>query len=89
MSAAVVASFIIQLIGFDFVVARDIETDDLVRLAVVDLSPVSLAASTVPSLPDLSKVDDRDGAEARRRLRARVAAALDADGRVSAAAREL
>jgi hypothetical protein len=51
---------IMQLIGFDFVVARDIETDDLVRLAVVDLNPVSPkpvspAPSTVPSLPDLSK----------------------------------
>ena len=57
-----------QLIGFDFVVARDIETDDLVRLAVVDLNPVSLAPSPVPSLPDLSKVDDRDWGEARRRL---------------------
>jgi hypothetical protein len=31
-----------------FVVARDIETDDLVRLAVADLNPVSLAPSTVP-----------------------------------------
>jgi hypothetical protein len=30
---------IMQLIGFDFVVARDIETDDLVRLAVVDPTP--------------------------------------------------
>src|ERR1019366_1507827 len=57
-----------QLIGFDFVVARDIETDDLVRLAVVDLNPVSLTPSPVSSLPDLSKVDDRDWAEARRRL---------------------
>src|SRR5450631_3040711 len=47
---------IMQLIGFDFVVARDIETDDLVRLAVVDLNPVSPAPSPVPSLPDLSKV---------------------------------
>jgi hypothetical protein len=28
-----------QLIGFDFVVARDIETDDMVRLAVVDPQP--------------------------------------------------
>jgi hypothetical protein len=59
---------IMQLIGFDFVVARDIETDDLVRLAVVDLNPVSPAPSPVPSLPDLRKVDDRDWAEARRRL---------------------
>jgi transposase len=59
---------IMQLIGFDFVVARDIETDELVRLAVVDLNPVSPAPSTVPSLSDLSKVDDRDWAEARRRL---------------------
>src|SRR5450755_3929313 len=57
-----------QLIGFDFVVARNIETDDLVRLAVVYLNPISLAPSPVPSLPDLSKVDDRDWAEARRRL---------------------
>jgi hypothetical protein len=39
---------IMQLIGFDFVVACDIETDDLVRLAVADLNPVSLAPSTVP-----------------------------------------
>jgi hypothetical protein len=30
---------IMQLIGFDFVVARDFETDDMVRLAVVDLNP--------------------------------------------------
>jgi putative transposase len=59
---------IMQLIGFDFVVARDIESDELVRLAVVDLNPVSPAPSTVPSLPDLTKVDDRDWAEARRRL---------------------
>jgi hypothetical protein len=59
---------IMQRVGFDFVVASDVETDDLVRLAVVDLYPVSLAPSTVPSLPDLSKVDDRDWAEARRRL---------------------
>jgi hypothetical protein len=36
-------------IGFDFVVARDIETDDLVRLAVVDLNPVLLAPSAVGS----------------------------------------
>ena len=59
---------IMQLIGFDFVVARDIETDDLVRLAVVDLNPISPVPSPEPSLPDLSKVDDRDWAEARRRL---------------------
>jgi hypothetical protein len=59
---------IMQLIGFDFVVARDIETDELVRLAVVDLNPVSPAPSTEPPLPDLSKVDDRDWAEARQRL---------------------
>src|SRR5450755_2402821 len=59
---------IMQLIGFDFVVARVIDTDELVRLAVVDLNPVSPAPSTVPSLPDLTKVDDRDWAEARRRL---------------------
>jgi putative transposase len=61
-------SIIMQLIGFDFVVARDIETDDLVQLAVVDRNPVSPAPSNVPSLPDLTKVDDRDWAEARRRL---------------------
>jgi hypothetical protein len=33
---------IMQPVGFDFVVARDVETDDLFRLAVVDLNPVSL-----------------------------------------------
>jgi hypothetical protein len=57
-----------QRIGFDYVVARDIETDDLVRLAVVDLDPVSPAPAPVPALPDLAKVDDRDWAEARLRL---------------------
>jgi hypothetical protein len=55
---------IMQLIGFDFVVVRDSETDDPVRLDVADLNPVSPAPSTVPSLPDLTKVDDRDWAEA-------------------------
>jgi hypothetical protein len=59
---------IMQLIGFEFVVARDIETDDLVRLAVVDLNPISPAPSPEPPLPDLTKVDDRDWAEARRRF---------------------
>jgi hypothetical protein len=49
-----------EVIGFDFFVARDIETDDLVRAAVVDLNPVSPSPSAVPSLPDLTKVDDRD-----------------------------
>jgi len=39
---------IMQLMVSYFVVARDIETDDLVRLAVADLNPVSLAPSTVP-----------------------------------------
>jgi putative transposase len=42
---------------------------DLVRLAVVDLNPVSPAPSTVASsLPDFTKVADRDWGEARRRL---------------------
>ncbi len=59
---------IMQLIGFDFVVARNIETDDLVRLAVVDLNPISPAPSPEPPLPDLTKIDDRDWGEARRRL---------------------
>jgi hypothetical protein len=36
---------IMQRIGFDFVVARDIQTDELVRLAVADLNPVSPAAA--------------------------------------------
>jgi hypothetical protein len=70
---------IMQLIGFDFVVARDIETDEPVRPAVVDLNPVSPAPSTVPSLPNLSKVDDRDWAEARRRLNL-IAPLLDGTG---------
>jgi len=59
---------IMQRIGFDYVVARDIETDDLVRLAVVDLNPVSPVPAPVPALPDLTKVVDRDWGEARRRL---------------------
>lgn len=59
---------IMQLIGFDYVVARDIETDDLVRLAVVDLNAISAVPSTVAALPNLSKVSDRDWAGARRRL---------------------
>jgi hypothetical protein len=51
---------IMQFIGFDFVVARNIETAELVRLAVVDLNPVSPAPSSVPALPDLTEVDDRE-----------------------------
>jgi len=36
-----------QLIGFDHVVARDIETDDLVRLAVVDLNVEEIVKQTI------------------------------------------
>lgn len=59
---------VMQLIGFDMVVARDVETNDLVRLPVVDLDPVSVVPPVAPLQPDLAKLPDRDWAEARRRL---------------------
>ncbi len=57
-----------QLLGFDLVVARDVETQELRRLAVVDLNPVEPPSSTTPVQPDLAWLDDHDWAEARRRL---------------------
>lgn len=59
---------IVQLLGFDFVVARDDETKELRRLAVVDLNPVAAPLSAAPVQPDLAELDDHDWAEARRRL---------------------
>ena len=58
---------IMQVIGFETVVARDVESGELERLAIADLRPVS---SPEPSVlpPDLAELDDRDWAEARRRL---------------------
>jgi putative transposase len=58
---------IMQVISFEAVVARDVETGELERLAIADLRPVS---SQEPSVlpPDLAGLDDRDWAEARRRL---------------------
>jgi putative transposase len=59
---------IMQLLGFDLVVARDVETQELRRLAVVDLNPVGTPSSTTAVQPDLAGLDERDWAEARRRL---------------------
>ncbi len=59
---------LMQVIGFDAVVARDVETDDLVRLSIVDLEPVSAVPTATSARPDLAELDDRDWAEARRRL---------------------
>ncbi len=58
---------IMQVISFEAVVARDVETGELERLPIADLRPVS---SPEPSVlpPDLAELDDRDWAEARRRL---------------------
>jgi len=59
---------IMQLLGFGFVAARDVETHELRRLAVVDLNPVVASSSAAPVQPDLAELDDLDWAEARRRL---------------------
>src|SRR5450631_293311 len=56
-----------QVISFEAVVARDVETGELERLAIADLRPVSAPEPSVLP-PDLAKLDDRDWAEARRRL---------------------
>ena len=58
---------IMQLLGFDLVVARDAETHELRRLAVVELNPVGPPASANAVQPDLAGLDDHDWAEARRR----------------------
>ena len=58
---------IMQVISFEAVVARDVETGELERLPISGLQPIlSAAPSALP--PDLSVLDDRDWAEARRRL---------------------
>jgi putative transposase len=58
---------IMQVISFEVVVARDVETGELERLPISGLQPIlSAAPSALP--PDLSVLDDRDRAEARRRL---------------------
>jgi putative transposase len=58
---------IMQVISFEVVVARDVETGELERLPISGLQPIlSAAPSALP--PDLSVLDDRDWAEARRRL---------------------
>ena len=58
---------IMHLIGFDLVVARDVETQELRRLAPVDLNPVGTPSSTTPVQP-VAGLDDNDWADARRRL---------------------
>jgi putative transposase len=58
---------IMQVISFETVVARDVETGDLERLPIAGLRAIVSAAPAVPT-PDLAELDDRDWAEARRRL---------------------
>jgi putative transposase len=58
---------IMQVLSFETVVARDVETSELERLPIAGLRATSSAeASVLP--PDLAELDDRDWAEARRRL---------------------
>jgi putative transposase len=58
---------IMQVISFETVVARDVETGELERLPIAGLRSISEAEPPVPP-PDLSELDDRDWNEARRRL---------------------
>jgi len=58
---------IMQVMGFDAVVARDVETNDLERLSIAELRPVHSSAPIAPA-PDLSELDERDWGEASRRL---------------------
>ena len=58
---------IMQVISFESVVARDVETGELERLPIADLRPISTPGPSVLP-PDLAELDDRDWAEARRRL---------------------
>ena len=58
---------IMQVISFETVVARDVETGDLERLPVAGLQAIVSSDPPVPP-PDLAEVDDRDWAAARRRL---------------------
>jgi putative transposase len=58
---------IMQVISFETVVARDVETGDLERLPIAGLRAIVSADPPVPA-PDFAELDDRDWAEARRRL---------------------
>jgi putative transposase len=58
---------IMQVISFETVVARDVETGELERLPIAGLRSISAAEPSVPP-PDLTDLDDRDLNEARRRL---------------------
>jgi len=58
---------IMQVISFETVVARDVETGDLDRLPIGGLRASASADPSAPA-PDLAELDDRDWAEARRRL---------------------
>lgn len=57
-----------QVLGFETVVAQDSETGELERLAIADLRPMGSADGSVDAAPNLAELDDRDWAEARRRL---------------------
>lgn len=59
---------IMQVISFEAVVARDVETGELERLPITALRPVSSSSPPALPAPDLAELDDRDWAEARRRL---------------------
>jgi hypothetical protein len=49
---------IMQVISFEAVVARDVETGELERLPIADLRPVSSPEPSVPP-PDLAREPDR------------------------------
>jgi hypothetical protein len=50
-----------QVIGFDVVLARDVETNDLIRLPINDLYPVSAPSTVAHSIAKLAELEDRDG----------------------------
>jgi len=50
-----------QVIGFDVVLARDVETNDLIRLTINDLYPVSAPSTVAHSIARLAELEDRDG----------------------------
>jgi putative transposase len=52
---------------FETVVARDVETGDLERLPIAGLRAIE-SADPPPPAPDFAELDDRDWAEAHRRL---------------------
>ncbi|MBV1775081.1 DDE-type integrase/transposase/recombinase [Burkholderiaceae bacterium DAT-1] len=57
---------IVQLVDFDEVILRDLETKELIRSTLAELQPVQ--APTPGPSPDLLSIDDADWAEAERRL---------------------